>query len=218
MDRSCSTAFQAVVGAVTIVKRWIRYLFGIKTPKEERRMKRSWFLVTVLIAFAGTLAFAGGTRGASAMSEDPLCGSWYGGSYNPDNAGYKYQYTFIPTGKGRWYVMADGAYNPDSLGAAVATTWTGEVIERDGKYEIRLLALTTNDPTEPPEEVPTVHGVQGFITLDSDGEATINYNSWGAYNWGDSPFVSEPATWMLPPGSSPITETIQRVSTQAAAP
>lgn len=181
-------------------------------------MKRSWFLMTVLMAFVGTLAFAGGTRGASAMSEGPLCGSWYGGSYNPDNAGYKYQYTFIPTGKGRWYVMADGAYNPDSLGAAVATTWTGEVIERDGKYEIRLLALTTNDPTEPPEEVPTVHGVQGFITLDSDGKATINYNSWGAYNWGDSPFVSEPAMWMLPPDSGPITETIQRMSVEATAP
>jgi hypothetical protein len=181
-------------------------------------MKRIWFIVVVIMAMAGSWTFAGGMRGSASLSEDPLCGSWYGGSYNPDNAGYKYQYTFIPTGKGRWYAMADGAYNPDSLGAAVKTTWTGEVIERDGKYEIRLLALTTNDPTEPPEELPTVHGVLGFITVDSDGKATISYDSWGAYNWGDSPFKSEPAVWMMPPGAGPIIETIQRMSMAVAAP
>jgi len=105
-------------------------------------MRRIWFLVFVLMAFIGSWVVAGGVKAA-----DPLRGSWYGGSSNPDNAGYKYHYTFIPTGTGRWYAMADGAYNPDSLGAAVATTWTGEVIERNGTYEIRLLALTTNDPT-----------------------------------------------------------------------
>ena len=150
-------------------------------------MKRMCFLVAVVLTLVSTVAFAGGTKSSAPLNDDPLRGTWYGGSYNPDNAGYKYQYTFIPTGKGRWYVMADGAYNPDTFAAAVATTWTGEVIERDGRYEIRLLALTTNDPTDPPEELPTVHGVLGFITLDSDGKATINYDSWGAYNWGRMP-------------------------------
>jgi hypothetical protein len=176
-------------------------------------MKRVWFFVFVLTAFIGSWVVAGGVRDA-----DPLRGSWYGGSSNPDNSGYKYHYTFIPTGPGRWYVMADGAYNPDTLGAAVATTWTGEVVEREGKYEIRLLALTTNDPTEPPEELPTIHVVMGSITVESEGKVTINYDSWGAYNWGDTPLKSEPAAWMLTPGSGPITEVIHRLSMDVVAP
>jgi hypothetical protein len=115
--------------------------------------------------------------------------------------------------------MADGAYNPDSLGAAVATTWTVEVIARDGEYEIRLLALTTNDPTEPPDELPTVHAVRGFLSVESDGKAVINYESWDAYNWGDAPFESEPAAWMFPPGTgTTITETIQRLSMAELSP
>jgi hypothetical protein len=173
-------------------------------------MRRTWFLVFVLTALIGSWLFAGGN------TEDPLRGSWYGGSSNPDHAGYKYHYTFIPTGTGRWYVMADGAYNPDSLGAAVATTWTGEVIERDGAYEIRLLALTTNDPTEPPEELPTIQVVVGSLTIKSDDEAAINYDSWASYKWGDAPFKSEPAKWMLPPGAGPISEVIHRMDTEAA--
>ena len=181
-------------------------------------MKRPLFVGMVIMAVVGSLAFAGGTGDSAASGQDPLCGSWYGGSSNPDNAGYKYHYTFIPTGKGRWYVMADGAYSPDSLGAAVATTWTGEVIARDGKYEIRLLALTTNDPTEPPEELPTVHAVRGFLSVESDSKVVINYESWGAYNWGDSPFESEPAVWMFPPGTGTITETIQRMSMAVLSP
>lgn len=181
-------------------------------------MKRTLLLGGAIMALVGSLAFAAGNRESAASDRDPLRGSWYGGSSNPDNAGYKYQYTFIPTGAGRWYVMADGAYNPDSLGAAVATTWTGEVIARDGKYEIRLLALTTNDPTEPPEELPSVNAVRGFLSMESDSKVVINYESWGAYKWGDAPFVSEPAKWMLRPGAGKITETIQRMSTAVKAP
>jgi hypothetical protein len=113
--------------------------------------------------------------------------------------------------------MADGAYNPDTLaGAAVATTWTGEVIQRDGSYEIRLLALTTKDPTDPPEELPTIHVVRGSVAVESEGKVTINYESWAAYKWGDTPFDSEPATWMLPPGKGPITEVIHRLSMEVA--
>jgi len=169
-------------------------------------MRKAWFLAFLLVALAGSWlqAQSGG---------DPLRGTWYGGSSNPDNAGYKYQYTFIPTGKDRWYVMADGAYNPDSLGAAVWTTWTGEVVKRSGRYEIRMIALLTNDPVHPPEELPTIHGVMGLLTLNSERQVTINYDTWAAYKWGDDPFVSEPQSWMLAPGKGPpITEVINRMS------
>lgn len=38
---------------------------------------------------------------------------------------------------GRFFAMADGAYNPDSLGAAVAITWTGELV----KKTVRILLV-----------------------------------------------------------------------------
>lgn len=78
-------------------------------------MKKVWILTAVLIVLGAAPIFTNGTQDVA------LRGTWYGGSSNPDNAGYKYQYTFIPTGPDRFYVMADGAYNPDSLGAAVST-------------------------------------------------------------------------------------------------
>jgi len=120
-------------------------------------------LTVVILAFGSSfMVFAGG------VSECSPAGTWYGGSYNPDNAGYKYQYTFSPMKAGRFFAMADGAYNPDSLGAAVATTWTGELVKKSGKnYEIRLIALTTNDPTEPPEELPMIWAVRGDARLET---------------------------------------------------
>ena len=70
--------------------------------------------------------------------------------------------------------MADGAYNPDSLGAAVATTWTGEVVKTTANsYEIRLIALTTNDPTAPPEELPMIWAVRGDLEMDGCDRITI---------------------------------------------
>lgn len=81
-------------------------------------MKRQWILLLGMLVALTVPVAAGGTT-------DELQGTWCGGSSNPDNAGYKYHYTFIPTGRNRWNRMADGAYNPDSLGAAVATRWTG---------------------------------------------------------------------------------------------
>jgi hypothetical protein len=86
-------------------------------------MKR--VLVTVVVlAIVVTGAFAGGVRDKEGGT-DPLCGSWYGGDPNPDIIGYKYHYSFIPAGPDRWYIMAQGIYNPDSLGAAVMSKWTG---------------------------------------------------------------------------------------------
>lgn len=171
-------------------------------------MKRKWILtVLVLVVVAVPPLFAMGAR-------DELQGTWYGGSSNPDNAGYKYQYTFIPTGPNRWYAMADGAYNPDSLGAAVATRWTGEVVKSGGRYEIRLIALTTNDPDEPPEELPTIQAVRGWIESEGEGEVMISYDLYALYDWNQVPFEEEPEAWLLAPGEGLIEEAISRVSSE----
>ncbi|HKJ84523.1 MAG TPA: hypothetical protein VKA06_00530 [Spirochaetia bacterium] len=170
-------------------------------------MKRLVLLMAVMLVFGGML-FAGGAK------EDELRGTWYGGSSNPDNAGYKYQYTFVPTGRARWYAMADGAYNPDSLGAAVATRWTGEVVRRNGVYEIRLIALTTNDPTEPPEELPSVQAVRGRVTFDEDDAVQIVYDLYAIYDWGQTPFVDQPGAWFLAPGEGVIEESLMRMQSE----
>ena len=167
-------------------------------------MKRT--LVTmVFLVVAATCMFAGGIRGA-----DPLSGTWYGGSTNPDHAGYKYQYTFVPTGTNRWYAMADGMYSPDTFGAALLSKWTGEVHRSGDVYEIRLLAMTTNDPVDPPDELPTIHVVRGWITFNSENEITTEYDLWGIYAWGTTPLIDEPAVWALEPNST-ITEVLHRM-------
>ncbi len=173
-------------------------------------MTKKLLLVLCLAAAVVLPAIANGS------AEDPLRGTWYGGSSNPDNVGFKYQYTFIPTGPNRWHAMADGAYNPDSLGAAVETRWTGEVLRANGKYEIRLIALTTNDPVDPPDELPKIHAVRGYVSFPSSGAAQIQYDLFGTYDWSQTPFVDEPVSWILEPGQGTIDEKIQRVDTQVS--
>ena len=162
----------------------------------------------ILVFISSFSVYAGGA------GESALAGTWYGGSYNPENAGYKYQYTFSPIKAGRYFAMADGAYNPDSLGAAVATTWTGEVVKTTAdRYEIRLIALTTNDPTEPPEQLPMIWAVRGDLEMDGGGRVNIEYTWFAIYEWDKIPFVDEPAAWNLYAGSDPIVETIKRMPT-----
>jgi hypothetical protein len=149
---------------------------------------------------------------AEGVSECSPAGTWYGGSYNPDNAGYKYQYTFSPIKAGRFFAMADGAYNPDSLGAAVATTWTGELVKQTGKnYEIRLIALTTNDPTEPPEELPMIWALRGDVRLEGCDQITITYDWFTICEWDKVPFVDDPVSWNHFAGDEPIVDTIRRM-------
>jgi hypothetical protein len=174
---------------------------------------RTAVLVCVLASIAAVPLFAAGTQ------EDSVTGTWFGGSSNEENAGYKYQYTFIRNGQNSYYATADGAYNPDSLGAAVATTWTGELLSgEDGSYTIRLIALTTNDPEEPPEELPVILAVEGSLEMNGTGEMTIRYHYFAAHEWGTVPFVDEPVQWMLPPGSDPIVERIRRMPTASQLP
>lgn len=171
-------------------------------------MKGKWILMALVLLVVAALPLV--AMGA----QDELQGTWYGGSSNPDNAGYKYQYTFIPTGPNRWYVMADGAYNPDSLGAAVATRWTGEVVKSGGTYEIRMIALTTNDPDEPPEELPTIQAVRGWIERTEKSEVVISYDLYALYDWNQVPFEEDPEAWFLAPGDGVIEEAISRMETE----
>jgi hypothetical protein len=173
-------------------------------------MKRT-FLILVVLAIAATGVFASGTRSKSGEA-DPLCGSWYGGSDNPDHAGYKYHYTFIPTGPGRWYVMAQGLYTPATFGGALSSDWTGEVLRSGDAYEIRLFSMMTNDPVDPPDELPTVIGGRGWLTITSENQATIEYDFSAFYAWGKTPFVDEPAVRGITPDAT-VKEVIHRMRT-----
>ena len=172
-------------------------------------MNRTLVVVLVLVIVV-TGAFASGVK-EKERGTDPLSGTWYGGNPDPDIIGYKYQYSFIPTGLDRWYVMAQGIYNPDSLGGAVKTIWTGEVVRSGDTYEMRLMAMTTTDPVDPPDEFPIIHAIRGWLTVNSENELATAYDLWGAYAWGTTPFMDEPATWMVPPNSVIIPEVLHRL-------
>ena len=151
---------------------------------------------------------------ASGSGEDELSGTWFGGSTNPDHEGFKYKYVFVPTGPDRWCLIANGAYSPDSIGAQVATPWSGEVFASDDGYEMRLIALTTNDPVHPPEELPTIQAVRGYLSIDEAGVGHITYDLYALYGWDQIPFVDEPSAWVLEPGTGELRETIHRISTK----
>jgi hypothetical protein len=172
---------------------------------------RRTLLVLVVTAIATSVAFAGGTAERSGRT-DPLCGTWYGGSSNPDHAGYKYQYTFIPTGRDRWYVMAQGLYTAATFGGAILTNWTGEVLRSGDTYELRLIGMTTNDPVDPPDELPTVIGGRAWVTLQSEHEAKIEYDMGGVYSWGKRPFIDDPDMRNITPDAK-VTEIIHRMRT-----
>ena len=174
----------------------------------------------MLASFGSVLA--GGAHGDRCSPT----GTWYGGSYRLEHAGYKYQYSFVPSGQGLYFAMADGVYNPDTLMAAVATTWTGVLQwKRDGDddeyddaykkseggYEIRLIALTSNDPIDPPEELPMIWAVRGDLLIKDCHTITIEYDWFAIYEWDQVPFVDEPVTWLILSGDDPIIETIKRM-------
>jgi opacity protein-like surface antigen len=70
-------------------------------------MKKCVLIVTsvvILVIVSSFMVFAGGRD-----SDCPPTGTWYGGSYFPDHAGFNYQYTFIPVEAGRFLLTAEGA-------------------------------------------------------------------------------------------------------------
>ena len=155
-------------------------------------------------------------------------GTWYGGSYVPEHEGYKYQYTFIPIEtEGHYSVTADGVYNPDTLGAEVATTWTGQMVKKHGRhggkakdnsaYEIRLIALTSTDPVDPPEVLPMIWAVKGDVRFDGCDTLIIEYDWFAIHTWDKVPFVDEPDVWLLYDGQK-IVETIKRMPMKSKLP
>ena len=170
-------------------------------------MKKAFLFLPALAIVAGG-ASAGSIKEAGGA--DPLQGSWYGGSSNPDHAGYKYHYTFIPTGSDRWYVEAQPSYTAATFGGAILSNFTGEVVLVDGAYEVRLLAMMGKDPVDPPGELPTVIAGRGWITLTSENGATIEYDFGGFYEWGKTPFVDEPAIQNISPEAT-VKEVIHRM-------
>lgn len=199
--------------------------FLVKTRKENimisNEKAKMWVKRTVALVIAGGLMFlmmnCAGTEKlrkeeeSSLFSDCTLAGTWYGGSYNPDHAGFKYQYTFFRVNADRFILIADPAYNPDSLGAAVLTTFTGELVKKSDKnYEIRLIALSTKDPTHPPEELPVIIAGRADVQLDSCDQMTITYTFGAFYEWGKVPFVDDPLLINITE-DKPIVETLNRM-------
>lgn len=183
---------------------------------------KKWLVVVVgIVSFIPSfMAFADGDRSCTHT------GTWYGGSVP-----FKYQYTFIPTvPAGRFTAFADGVYSPEVLGgAAVATTWTGEIVRRpgggsntdndDSAYEIRLIALASGYLIPPPEDPPNIWAVKGNVRFDGCDTLIIEYDWFAIYAWDAVPFVDEPEpnNWLVPP-APPIVETIKRMPTDSKLP
>jgi len=55
---------------------------------------------------------------------------------------------------GRFFAIADGAYNPDSLGATVATTWTGELVKKTVRILLGLMIAYVEEIKFDSEKIP----------------------------------------------------------------
>jgi hypothetical protein len=138
-------------------------------------------------------------------SECSPAGTWYGGS-----SGAKYHYNFVPGEAGRFFLTAEGAYSPDLLGAALLTTFTGELEKKsDENYEIRVMALSRKDPTDS-EELPVIVAGIGDVQLEGCDKMTITYNFGAFYEWGKVPFVDEPLSMFITE-DNPGVETLDRM-------
>jgi len=169
-------------------------------------MKNRLWIIIMLILLTGGAVFAGG------QAEDPLQGTWYGGSNNEGHAGFKYHYTIIGTEPDRWCIIADRAYAPECIGATMGTVWTGEITKSGDRYEVRLISLTTNDTANPPTELPVIQGVRGYITLTSENTASAEYDIYGVWAWGQTPFIDNAVTWIVEPDTVLLKETLTRMS------
>jgi hypothetical protein len=141
----------------------------------------------------------------------PLTGSWYGGGLdNPDQPGFKYVLEITSSRAGRHSVVAWGAYSTHDLGFAVSTPWTGEIVSRrSGVLEIYLINLNNSDGAFPPTEYPVVQAVRGTVSVADCTSMTIEYDFFGIYLWGQTPFVDEPVDTI----PVPIIETHSRMPT-----
>jgi hypothetical protein len=168
-----------------------------------------------LITFVLLAIIAVGSLAANALREnDPISGTWYGGSTFEGHLGYKYQYVFSPIARGRWQLLGAGAYGPDTFGAAVKTFWSGEIRKIGDSYELRLMCLTSTDANEPPEVLPKIPAGRAIVTLLGPDEMKLEYDTAGMWSWGTTVFVDEPEVWMYKPGSGgPTVEILRRLKT-----
>jgi hypothetical protein len=95
--------------------------------------------------------------------------------------------------------------------------WTGEVLRSGDVYEIRLLNMTIPDRVDPPDELPTIIAGRGWITVNSEHEATIKYDFSAFYAWGTTPLADEPAVSGITPDAT-VTEVIHRMRMDVALP
>ncbi len=173
-------------------------------------MKRLGFIVLLAVVVVGGLA-------ANAAREDPLSGTWYGGSTMAEHQGYKYQYVISPIGPDRWQLLGDGAYNADTFGAALKTSWSGEIRKNGNHYDLRLMCLTSTDPTDPPNVLPTIIAGHANVILVGPDEISFEYDAAGTFTWGTVPFVDKAAAWMYTPSSGPGSlETLRRLKMDGA--
>ena len=139
------------------------------------------------------------------VTEYSPAGTWYGGS-----ATAKYHYNFIPGQDGRFFLTAQGAYSPDLLGAALLTTFTGELEKKSvNNYEIRLMALSRKDPADG-KELPVVVTGKGDAVLEGPDKMTITWSFGAFYEWGKVPFVDEPLSKMITE-DKPTVEVVNRM-------
>jgi hypothetical protein len=157
-------------------------------------MKKSLVIIAavVFLTFVSTvIVFAGGTKGEEGEA-DPLRGTWYGGSEKENHAGWKYQYTFIPTGPDRWTVIGDGAYNIEIWGNPIGTKWTGAIHKTPNGYRMRIMMMSQPDANIPPMEHPIVIAYQASIDIVSDSEITLTYRFGASYKLEQKPFIDAP--------------------------
>jgi hypothetical protein len=179
-----------------------------------RTPSRSHSGVAFALALAVVCLSLGCNAPNGAREEDPISGTWYGGSTFPDHQGYKYQYVFSPMAHGRWQVLGEGVYGPDTFGAAIKTFWSGEIRKIGDSYELRLMSLTSTDATEPPEVLPTIIAGRAVLNLLGPDEMKLEYNTAGMWKWGTTVFVDDPEVWMYKPGSGgPTIEILRRLKT-----
>jgi hypothetical protein len=132
-------------------------------------------------------------------------GTWYGGS-----AAAKYLYNFIPGENGRHFLTCSAAYSPELLGAALVTTFTGELKKvAENSYEIRLMGLSRKNPADP-EELPVIAAAKGDAELDGHDKMTITYNMAGFYEWDKVPLVDE-ALSMIATEEKPVVEELKHM-------
>ena len=147
--------------------------------------------------------------------EDPISGTWYGGSSSPDHAGFKYVYQFSPIGEGRWQVACfpasiAAAYGPNAL----MTPFGGEIVKTASGYELRLRSLATATAVAPPKDLPVVIAARAILTVVGPNEIKLVYDTAGMYAWGKVPFVDDALGWAYRPGNGdPVPETIYKMQT-----